>query len=302
VSDGTLRRQLQLRRKDGALVWVDVFTVKLSATRSFSILSDITPLKQAEEARVRGAELEAQNLALGEAARLKNEFLANMSHELRTPLNAVIGFTHLLQMQPAALDEARRTRYVQQIADSGQHLLALVQAMLDFAQTEAGKLPLQTEAIAVRTALQEVADMLQADPAHPGTMIDIQVAAGLDAVHTDPLRLRQMLLGLAHNAVKFSPAGAPVALRAQGVGADHWRVEVEDHGIGIRADDLGRLFQFFTPLEEGRTKAHGGTGLGLALVRQLARAAGGDVTVRSEFGVGSVFTLTLPRALGRRTA
>jgi len=297
ASDGALRRQVELRRKDGSLVWVDVFAVRLAPSRTFSILTDMTPIKRAEEARLRAAELEVQNQALIESARLKDQFLANMSHELRTPLNAVIGFSQLLQMGSTAKDDAKHAMYVRQIGESGQHLLGLVQTMLDFAKAEAGKLTFNPRPIQIRSALEEVANILLAKQSRTGVAIDVEVAAGLDTVLNDPLRLRQMVLNLVGNAVKFSHAGGRVSLRARAVDSSTWCVEVEDHGIGIKSEDLDRLFKTFVQLSEGSTKAYGGTGLGLALVRQIARAQGGDVTVRSEFGVGSVFTLTLPLAI-----
>lgn len=262
-----------------------------------SVMHDVTASKRAEDARLRAVELEAQNVALRESGRVKDEFVANMSHELRTPLNAVISLAHLLRTEAVRHDALKSDRYVRQIAESGQHLLGLVQTVLDFAKSEAGKLSFKPERVHVATVLQEVADMLLARQAAAGATVELNVEAGLDTVLNDAVYLRLMVMNLVSNAIKFSHAGGRVQLRARALDVERWSIDVEDHGIGIKAEDLGRLFQSFTQLSSGTTKAYAGAGLGLALVRQIARAQGGDVSVRSEFGSGSVFTLTLPRSI-----
>jgi len=296
-ADGHFRRQTRLVRLDGTPVWVDLFAVRLGGGRTYAILSDITPMRQAEEARLRAAELEAMNLSLAESARLKSQFLATMSHELRTPLNAVIGYAHLLQRASTWQDEARCGRYVQQIHDSGQHLLQLVENLLGLARADADRPRTAPVPLRIGTAIQEVADLVQARQGSHGVAIAVQVADGLDTTVQDPVLLRQLLMGLLDNAVKFSPPDGRVQVRAQAPDAQTLCIEVEDHGPGIPPQDLARLFQPFTQLSEGSTRSHGGVGLGLALVRQTARGLGGDVAVRSSVGAGSVFTLTLPLVL-----
>ena len=293
----TYRTQLPLRRKDGSVCWTDIGVALLAADADevMLLVTDISAQKAAEAGRQREMELRAQNEQLLEVARLKDEFLSNMSHELRTPLNAVIGFSQLLRMAKA--DPSKLDQYVSQIADSGQHLLSLVQTMLDFAKATSATMTFAPQPIAVRRALDEVVEMLEPKALTARVAVSVSVDPPLDGVVNDPLRLRQMLLNLVGNAIKFSKPAGVVNLRARGLDADRWCVEVEDHGIGIGPDDLPRLFSRFVQLSSGPTKAYGGLGLGLALVRRIARAQGGDVQVRSELGVGSVFTLVLPRVL-----
>lgn len=296
---GMFREDQGLRRKDGSRVWVDVSTVKIDPTggESFTIVKDITDRKLAEAQRLRSVELEAQNLGLSEAGRLKDEFLANMSHELRTPLNAVIGLTRLLGMNKAVAEVPKLASHVRLIGESGQYLLELIRTMLDYAKNASRKLQFTPSPLRVSVALREAADMLEPKRVAAGVDLTVSVEPGLDIVINDPLRLRQMLLSLLANAIKFSRPGGAVLMDARALGDDRWRLEVTDQGIGIAAEDLPRLFTPFMQLSAGRTKAYSGTGLGLALVRSIAQAQGGDVQVRSELGQGTVFTLTLPRSL-----
>ncbi|MBP6900596.1 MAG: PAS domain-containing protein [Burkholderiaceae bacterium] len=297
--------ELELTSRDGRLrqVVVSASPVLDSQGRfvsSNSVMHDITVLKQAEQARLRAIELEAQNLALREAARVKNEFLSNMSHELRTPLNAVIGLAQLLQMPTVHGDAAKRARYAQQIEASGLQLLAMVQTLLDHGLAEAGKLSFQPQPLQVEQALYEVVLALQSASALADVSIDVDLEQAPPSVVNDGLRLRQMIQALVDNAIKFSHPGGRVRLAARVLDERWWTVTVSDQGLGMDPADLGRLFQSFVQLSSGPTKTHGGAGMGLALVRQIARAQGGDVTVSSQPGVGSVFTLTLPRRLADR--
>lgn len=296
---GPCRVELQLRRKDDSLCWMDVGVAPLHADGDevMLLVADISAQKAAEAARLREVELRAQNEQLEALGRLKDEFLSNMSHELRTPLNAVIGFAHLLETGHVASDSPMHASYVHQISESGQHLLSLVQSMLDFAWMASGRMSFAAETLVARDALDEVAEMLAPKALAAGVELRVSVEAGLDTVVNDPLRLRQMLLSLADNAVKFSKAGGTVSMCARALDPARWCIEVEDQGIGIGRDDLQRLFTPFVQLSAGTTKAYGGTGLGLALVRKIAAAQDGDVQVRSQPGAGSLFTLVLPRIL-----
>jgi PAS domain S-box-containing protein len=261
---------------------------------SRTVMFDITPLKEAEEARSKLTALEALNTQLQEAARLKDQFVANMSHELRTPLNAVIGYAHLLQSGTIKPDSPKFVPYLTQIGASGKHLLQLIESMLDFAKTQSGKMEFRPERTYIAHAINDVIDMLQDACERKRVVATSLVSSDLIEAEVDPARLRQVLLSLLGNAIKFSSEYGRIDVRAQLQGDSSFRVEIEDHGIGIADADLPRLFNHFHQLSAGNTKTHEGTGLGLALVRRMVEAQGGSVGVRSTLGEGSAFHFTLP--------
>jgi PAS domain S-box-containing protein len=238
-------------------------------------------------------ELLVRNKELEQASQAKSEFLANMSHELRTPLNAIIGFSELLHdgMLGELTEEQKSSAY--SILDSGKHLLGLINEVLDLSKIEAGKMQMSMElvqvtevvatAIAVARPLAEKKRLLLDEPSPSNLM-----------VNADPVRLRQILLNLLSNAIKFTETGGSVIVRVR-TERGMVGVEVEDNGIGIPADKLGGLFEKFQQLEDVHTKRYGGTGLGLALSRALTEMQGGTITVRSEEGRGSCFTVWLPK-------
>ena len=258
------------------------------------VVMDITARKQAEELRLHSVRLQAENRQIQEANRLKSEFLANMSHELRTPLNAVIGFAEILRGN-ATLPETKRNEYLNHIAASGRHLLRLINDVLDLSKVESGKFDLAPEPLRLATVVQEVVAVLQPEAVRKGVQVGTQVDAALGEVALDPARLKQMLYNLLSNAIKFTDSGGRVSVRALPEGPEQMRIEVEDTGIGIAADDLPKLFRQFQQVHTGMAKNYGGTGLGLVLTRHLAELHGGAVGVRSTPGVGSVFHLILPR-------
>ena len=261
------------------------------------VVIDITSRKQAEDLRVHSVRLEAENRQIHEANRLKSEFLANMSHELRTPLNAVIGFAEILRTSEATLPAAKRTEYLQHIANSGRHLLRLINDVLDLSKVESGKFTLAPEPLHLAQTVREVAAVLQPEASRRQVTLQTQVDPTLTDLVLDAARLKQMLYNLLSNAIKFTNAGGRVEVRALPEGAEHLRIEVEDTGIGISADDLPKLFRQFQQVHSGPAKSYGGTGLGLVLTRNLAELHGGSVGVRSTPGEGSVFHLVLPRRL-----
>ncbi|MFT3953258.1 MAG: PAS domain S-box protein [Piscinibacter sp.] len=293
----SLRVQVRMRRRDGRVVWIDISTVPLSepAGESLALLADITAMKVAEEERIRSLALESQNLQLHETVGLKNQFLASMSHELRTPLNAVIGFTQLLKAGVVDPGSPKQGVYLDQIESSGRHLLQLIEAMLDYANAESGLLALTPEPLDLDESVRDVLDALRARCERRQVSARAEVDASLTGLRLDRLRLRQVLLQLIDNAVKFSRPAGRVEVRALPDGPDHLRIEVHDQGIGIAESDLPSLFTPFHQLSAGPTKAYEGTGLGLALVRRLVEAQGGSVGVRSTLGLGSVFSVRLPR-------
>ncbi len=284
---------------DGSVHWLASRCAFLGEAPGFvvGVVIDITSRKQAEELRLHSVRLEEKNRQIQEANRLKSEFLANMSHELRTPLNAVIGFAEILRSSSAVLPEAKRNEYLGHIADGGRHLLRLINDVLDLAKVESGKFVLMPEPLQLPQLVREVTGVLRTEAARKGVTLDAKVDPSLGEVVLDAGRLKQMLYNLLSNAIKFTGSGGRVELRALPEGERQLRIEVEDTGIGIAADDLPKLFNQFQQVHAGPAKQFGGTGLGLALTRHLAELHGGSVGVRSTPGVGSVFFLLLPRRL-----
>jgi PAS domain S-box-containing protein len=292
------RTQLQLRRKDGELLWIDMNSTAFpgSPGDTLCVMVDITELKRAEEIRLRTLELEAENRQLIEAGRVKGVFLSNMSHELYTPLNAIIGYAHVLGTGSVAQDSPRFARYVGDIAANGQHLLELIQSVLNFADVEAGKFEFRPRRVSLRSTLGNVMDIAQAAAEQKGLDVTLDVEPGLDEIVIDEMRFAQVVSIYVSNAVKFSHPGGRIEVRARAEDSGRFRIEVEDQGIGIAAADLPRLFTPFRQLSEGHKKAYPGAGLSLALTRRLVEAQGGSVAVRSREGLGSVFSFSLPRA------
>jgi protein-histidine pros-kinase len=251
---------------------------------------DVTSRKRMEEAR--RTDLEEQNVRIQEANRLKSEFLANMSHELRTPLNAIIGFSEL--MFDGKVPVTDHHEYLGDILTSSRHLLQLINDVLDLAKVESGKMEFRVEAVHLPRLVGEVKDILRSLAARSHCRIEVEVAPGVEEVQLDPAKLKQVLYNYLSNAVKFSPEGGHVWIRAVPDGADRFRLEVEDQGIGIAPADIPRLFVEFQQLDAGAAKKYQGTGLGLALTKRIVEAQGGRVDVKSSVGKGSIFSATLP--------
>ena len=257
---------------------------------------DITQNKWAEAEIVRkNEELEVQSRRVQEANRLKSEFLANMSHELRTPLNAIMGFTQLIYNEDVGPISEEQKEYLGDILSSSRHLLQLINDVLDLAKVEAGKMTFYPEEIDLDQLVGEVRDILRplinSKHIHFGNEIDTT----LNGVVIDPAKLKQVLYNYLSNAIKFTPEEGQVTIRLRAEGEDAFRLEVEDSGIGIQPENLGRLFVEFQQLDAGMTKQYQGTGLGLALTRRIVEAQGGKVGVHSTPGQGSTFFATLPR-------
>ena len=262
------------------------------------IVRDITQRKLTETARQRAEMLERENHSIQAASRVKSQFLANMSHELRTPLNAVIGFADLLLTGKVDPASPKYRLFLGHIAGSGRHLLTLINDVLDLSKVEAGKLDFIPEPLDLPALVADTAAILHiaAERKHITLVADIDPS--LTDLFLDGARLKQALYNYLSNAIKFTPALGRVTMRAVPQGQHHFRLEVEDTGIGIAAADLPKLFSEFRQLDAGVGKAHEGTGLGLALTRRLVEAQGGSVGARSEPGRGSVFHLMLNRHHG----
>ena len=241
-----------------------------------------------QQARLRAAA--AARVRAEEASRVKSLFLANMSHEIRTPLNSILGFGHLLQMDTFGPLSAKQRGYVGHIQEAGQHLLALINDILDLSKAEAGQFTLSPEGVPVGPTLEAAVLLAKGLAAQKRVRLRLDVEDGLDTVWADPVRLKQILYNLLSNAVKFTPQGGQVTVTARQA-ARGLEIAVRDTGIGIKAEDLPRLFTEFSQLGPQR---HEGTGLGLALTKRLVELHGGTIGVESEPARGSTFTVTLP--------
>jgi PAS domain S-box-containing protein len=267
------------------------------------IAHDISDLKRMEEQlRGRNRQLEEQNRLVREADRAKSTFLANMSHELRSPLNSIIGFAELLHDGKLGAVSDPHKEYLGDILQSSQQLLHLVNDVLDLAKVESGKIEFLPEPVAIEKLFQEVVHAIQVIALNKNIRIEVDVAPGVGQVVADAARLKQVLYNYLSNALKFTPEGGRVVVRARLEPPDHFRLEVEDTGIGIPAEDVGRLFVEFRQLENGAAKRFEGSGLGLALTKRIVEAQGGQVGVRSTPGQGSTFHAVLPRVFQRRPA
>ncbi len=233
-----------------------------------------------------------------EASRLKSEFLANMSHELRTPLNAIIGFTELVHDGMAGPISETQKEYLGDVLWSARHLLQLIDDLLDLARVEAGRLRFVPQAVDVAKAVREVQEDLAALAEKKRIRCETELPPGLGEVVLDPRRFKQVVYNYLSNALRFTPEEGRVTVRVRAEGERHFRLEVEDTGIGIPPEAIGRLFANFEQLEGGRAKKHGGAGLGLALTKRLVEAQGGRVGVESTPGQGSLFYAVLPRVTG----
>jgi PAS domain S-box-containing protein len=266
------------------------------------INNDVTARQRAEEElRVRNVELQEQSRRALEANRLKSEFLANMSHELRTPLNAIIGFAELLHDGKVGPVRPDQKEFLGDILGSSQHLLQLINDVLDLSKVEAGRMEFHPERVEMGKLVAEVRDILRSIAAAKRIRVEVEVDPGLGEVVVDPGRLKQVLYNYLSNALKFTPDEGRVAVLVSPEGTELFRLEVRDSGIGIRPEDLKRLFVEFQQLDASAAKKYAGTGLGLALTRRMVEAQGGHVGATSIHGRGSTFFATLPRAAGGAT-
>jgi signal transduction histidine kinase len=233
---------------------------------------------------------------LREIDRVKGEFMASMSHELRTPLNSIIGFAEIMLMGIDGELPAEVNEDVQAIFDNGQHLLNLINDVLDLTKIEAGYLALHLVEVPIEPLIETVKDnaagLLLSKPAVE-FVVEIEDAATLPSVQGDEVRLTQILNNLISNAVKFTDEG-PVTLRAYQDRPDWICLEVEDSGIGISEDDLEKVFDRFHQVDSSESRSAGGTGLGLPITRHLIELHGGTIDARSQLGVGSTFSVHLP--------
>jgi signal transduction histidine kinase len=241
------------------------------------------------------SEIEDKSRQLELASEHKSQFVASMSHELRTPLNAIIGLTEMMVTNAASFGTEKAMEPLRRVHAAGNHLLGLINQVLDLSKIEAGKLELNPQVVELSPLIDEVIGTARQLAEQNKNRLLLEAQENLGTLTVDPMRLRQILLNLLSNACKFTKQGE-VTLRARRVagGRDGVELAVADTGIGMTAEQQAKLFEEFSQADRTTAQRFGGTGLGLAISRKLARMMGGDVTVASEPGKGSVFTVRLP--------
>jgi len=240
-------------------------------------------------------DIQDKSRQLAEASQHKSQFLANMSHELRTPLNAIIGVTEMLREDAEAAQQD--TEPLDRVLGAGRHLLALINDILDLSKIEAGRMELQLEDFALAPLIEGVVKTVEPLAAKNGNQLVVLCDRAIGSLHADSMRLRQALLNLMSNANKFTERGTITVHARQGQenGRDWVTIAVADTGIGMTPEQMVKLFQEFSQADASTTRKYGGTGLGLAISKRFCQMMGGDITVESELGKGSVFTVRLPR-------
>jgi len=232
------------------------------------------------------------NLQLYEMNRLQREFMAVMSHELRTPLNSIIGFSEILSQQWKGKIDEKQQKFLQNIYTSGKHLLRLINEILDVAKIESGRLELHIDTVSIAGVIESALSMIDAAEKER-VPVRLEIQESLPAISSDEGRLIQIVYNLLSNAFKVSPDGAPITIAARRTD-NMVRLQITDSGPGIPADQIPLVFEKFRQLDSSRTRNLGGTGLGLSIVKELTSLLGGKVSVDSEVGKGSTFTIEIP--------
>ena len=295
------RREDHAQRLDGRMFPVEITLSEMRLAQAqgdsapgeahfIAIVRDITERKQAE------AEVEAARDAALEASRAKSTFLANMSHELRTPLNAIIGYSEMIFEEAEEEQNEHLSGDAAKIRSAGKHLLGVINDVLDLSKVEAGKMELYVETVDPARLMTETLALARPLAEGRGNVLRLELDPHLGSARLDLTKVRQILLNLLSNAAKFTEGGRILctAKRERAPGGDLLVFTVRDTGIGMSLEQSGRLFQAFSQADASTTRKYGGTGLGLAISRHFARMMGGDITVESEEGQGTAFTLSLP--------
>lgn len=302
------RCEQRLKTADGQDVWVymsasPVLDEQGEMLKSYVLVYDITERKQAEDRlRESSQRISLVNAELARATRLKDEFLASMSHELRTPLNAILGLSEALQEEVYGPLTVKQRRSLRTIEQSGQHLLELITDILDLSKIESGKMELQKAPTFLANLCESSLTFVRQQAHQKNLIISSNIPPSLGAIEVDERRIRQVLVNLLSNAVKFTPDGGEVALEVElDVDEEVVKLRVSDTGIGIAPENIDQLFQPFVQLDSSLSRRYAGTGLGLALVRRLVELHNGSVTLESEVGKGSRFTVSLPWKAAKMT-
>ncbi len=284
VSPEEEKRGLNVAEYEDVASWLDF--IRITRLQDLNVILE----KKVEE---RTGELQRANIALEKANRLKSEFLSTMSHELRTPLNAIIGFAEVLRDEITGTLNTEQKEYVGDIHSSGQHLLNMINSILDLSKIEAGKLELQYEEFPVEETINEVVNTILGSSRKKGISVHTHIHDDIPSLAADKVKFKQILFNLLSNAVKFTPENGRITISVK-LSNQHIQIGVSDTGIGIKPEDMDKLFEAFRQVDSSYARRYEGTGLGLALTKRLVELHGGKIWVKSEYGKGSTFTFALP--------
>ncbi|MEO0868725.1 MAG: ATP-binding protein, partial [Cyanobacteria bacterium J06642_11] len=284
-----------------SISWQDVSNHKRAEFQlALSLEANDEALRKADEAR---AKAEAERIKAEKANKAKSDFLANMSHELRTPLNAIIGYSELLEEDAEDLGQPEFIPELRKIQGAGKHLLELIDGVLDLSKVEAGQMGLHLETFEIKPILEAVVTTIQPVVVKNNNRLHVQCSDTIGEIYADPTKLRQSLLNLLSNANKFTHNGT-ITLTVQSITVeeDAWMLfQIQDTGIGMLPEQLKKVFNAFAQADSSTTRKYGGTGLGLTITQKFVQMMGGTIDVRSEMGIGTTFTLRIPKTVDEST-
>jgi PAS domain S-box-containing protein len=300
----------QILSEQGELMWVVTIlhdlTEALEKARLYEQLKEASAEleRKVQEATAELADqnelLRRQHIALEQASALKSQFLANMSHEFRTPLNAILGYTHMLLNGVTGSVAETQRKSLTRIDSNSKHLLALINDILDITRIEAGRMPLNLTTFRIPQLVDEVMAELEPIIKRSNLAVRSSMPRALPTLKSDRQKVKQIVLNLLSNALKFTPAGSVTIGAAYDAKARSIAISVVDTGVGIRVEDQAKVFEDFRQLDSSPARGYGGTGLGLSICRRLAQMLGGTIELQSRADEGSVFTLRLPARIRRR--